>query len=105
MKLPMNIRKMPVSEFCEKFGADLNAVVNAEEIKLKNQVVGGSAPLTSTKRGRTTPRSKAVVDPSEGFNMATMQALQGKGLEEQLRFLQQWQNQLDAFASQLKVAK
>lgn len=90
-----------MSEFCDTFHADINSVVNAEEIKAKNQVNNASTaptPSSTTRRGR--PRKQP--DLAEPFNL---EMLQGKGMEEQLRFLQQWQSQLDAYASQLKVAK
>jgi hypothetical protein len=95
---------MSISEFCDVFHADINVVVNAEEIKAKNQVIGAQptpVSVTGTKRGR--PRKN--VDMGDGFNVASLQGLQGKGLDEQLRFIQQCQSQLDAYASQLKVAK
>ena len=101
MKLPSNIRRMPISEFCDNFNADINSVVNAEEIRAHNQASTKSAPAASATKRR--PRKQATpMGDSQPFNL---DALQGKGVEEQLAFLKQWQSQLDAFASQLKVAK
>ena len=101
MKLPSNVRKMSVSEFCEVYHADINSVVNAEEIKAANQVKGMSraTPATASKRSRPRKTAAALDQP---FNL---DMLQGKGVEEQLAFLNQWKSQLDAFSSQLKVAK
>lgn len=98
---------MSVAEFCNVYHADINGVINAEEIKAKTKIVGSSAPVSGavqtpgTKRGRPAKQT----DPSEGFSAATLQALQGRGLDDQLRVLQQMQSQLDAFASQLKHAQ
>ena len=101
MKLPVSVRKMPVSEFCDVFNADINVIVSAEEIKAKTKVApsmagaavgGGGVPGTGTKRGRVK-------------NVDLADALQGRDVDEQMRFLEHMRSQIDAYASQLKVAK
>ncbi len=90
---------MPVSEFCEKYGADINEVVNAEEIKAKSAVVSASTPMaaTGTKRGR-----REIVDAREGLNAGMLlQALEGREKQDQLAFVEQMQSQINAFLSQL----
>lgn len=102
MKLPLNVRRMPLSEFCDVFNADINVVVSAEEIKAKTKIAApaaaaAAAPATGTKRGR----SAKNLDLADGLSLQ----MQGRDVEEQLRLLEQMRSQLDAFASQLKVAK
>lgn len=110
MKLPSSIRRMPVREFCEVYHADINAVVSAEIIKSKNQNITvatpGGAPAVSSSARKTPMLSKgsaATAMPATlgGFDITK---LQGMGVDEQLRYLQTMQSQIEAMQSQLKVA-
>lgn len=96
---------MSVAEFCHVYHADINGVINAEEIKAKTKIVGPPTSLSAAVQTPGTKRGRPKADASEGFSAATLQALQGKGLDDQLRMIQQIQSQLDAYASQIKHAQ
>jgi hypothetical protein len=80
---------MSVTEFCNVYHADINGVINAEEIKAKTKVVGTSSVAVQTPVGTKRGRPTKAVDASEGFNAATLQALQGKGIDDQVTFCTQ----------------
>ncbi len=122
MKLPAVIRKMSVTEFCEVYHADINAVVSAEIIKSKNQSItaapltgAGAAPPSARKPAPVRTSAREALQPAVAPNASAgatsllmtgfdINKLQGMRVEEQLRYIATMQSQLEAVTSQLKAA-
>jgi hypothetical protein len=111
MKLPLQIRRMPVSEFCEVYHADVNAVVSAEIIKSKNPSM--NAPEQAQASARKTPARAmareavkplgAAVAPNAFPSLVSIDALKGLHADEQARYLEALRAQLNALQSQLQI--